>query len=215
MVTAPTRPEESVDPAVQDALAFPTNLKLKLPAEWDPTDEALIELSRINEPWDFELTADRELVFVAPEGLGSSARGAMLIGQVSSWSDAEGGGIVFGPQMGARLADSSVKMPDVAWVSDERWSDRDLDEFALLHGAPDLVIEIVSKSDSLSAQLEKMTEWMANGVNLGWLIDPFREVVEIYRPGAETERLDRPDRLSGEDVCEGLEVSLERVWKQQ
>ena len=115
MVTAPTRPEESVDPAVQDALAFPTNLKLKLPAEWDPTDEALIELSRINEPWDFELTADRELVFVAPEGLGSSARGVRLGGQVSSWSDAEGGGIVFGPQMGARLADSSVKMPDVAW----------------------------------------------------------------------------------------------------
>ena len=213
MVTAPTRPEESVDPAVQDALAFPTNLKLKLPAEWDPTDEALIELSRINEPWDFELTADGELVFVAPEGLGSSARGAMVIGQVISWSDAAGGGIVFGPQMGARLADSSVKMPDVAWVSDERWSDRDLDEFALLHEAPDLVIEIVSKSDSLSAQLEKMTEWMANGVSLGWLIDPFRDVVFICRPGVDPEQLDKPDRLGGEDVCEGLEVSLERIWK--
>ena len=213
MVTAPTRPEESVDPAVQDALAFPTNLKLKLPAEWDPTYEALIELSRINEPWDFELTADRELVFVAPEGLGSSARGAMLIGQVSSWSDATGGGIVFGPRMGARLADSSVKMPDVAWVSDERWSDRDVDEFALLHEGPDLVIEIVSKSDSLSAQLEKMTEWMANGVSLGWLIDPIRDVVFICRPGVDPEQLDKPDRLSGEDVCEGLEVSLERIWK--
>ena len=212
MVTAPTRPEESVDPAVQDALAIPTNLKLKLPAEWDATDEALIELSRINEPWDFELTADRELVFVAPEGLGSSARGVRLGGQVSRWSDAAGG-IVFGPRMGARLADSSVKMPDVAWVSDERWSDRDLDEFALLHEAPDLVIEIVSKSDSLAAQLEKMTEWMANGVSLGWLIDPFRELVVIYRLDTEPEQLDKPDRLSGEDVCEGLEVSLERIWK--
>ena len=213
MVTAPTRPEESVDPAVQDALAVPTNLKLKLPAEWDPTDEALIELSRINEPWDFELTADRELVFVAPEGLGSSVRGVRLGGQVSRWSDAAGSGTVFGPRMGARLADSSVKMSDVAWVSDERWSDRDLDEFALLHEAPDLVIEIVSKSDSLSAQLEKMTEWMANGVSLGWLIDPFRELVVIYRLDTEPEQLDKPDRLGGEDVCEGLEVSLERIWK--
>ena len=115
--------------------------------------------------------------------------------------------------MGARLADSSVKMSDVAWVSDERWSDRDLDEFALLHEAPDLVIEIVSKSDSLSAQLEKMTEWMANGVSLGWLIDPFRELVVIYRLDTEPEQLDKPDRLGGEDVCEGLEVSLERIWK--
>lgn len=212
MVTTPAKPEIE-DKATTPSHELASPIKLKLPAEWDPTDEALIELSRINEPWDFELTADRELVFVAPEGLGSSARGVKLIGQVIRWSDAEGGGIVFGPQMGARLADSSVKMPDVAWVSDERWSDRDVDEFALLDGAPDLVIEIVSKWDSLTAQREKMTEWMANGVKMGWLIDPFQELVVIYRPDTEPEQLDKPDRLSGEDVCEGLEVSLERIWK--
>ena len=48
---------------------------------------------------------------------------------------------------------------------------------------------------------------------LGWLIDPFRNVVLVYRPDAEPEQLVRPASLSGEDVCEGLEVSLERIWK--
>ena len=212
MVTTPAKPETEAQPAASPLEPSVPN-KLKLPADWDPTDEALIELARINEPWDFELTADRELVFVAPEGLGSSARGVELILQVATWSAAGGGGIVFGPQMGARLPDSSVKMPDVAWVSDERWSDRNVDESALLEGAPDFVIEIVSLSDSIETQQEKMAEWTANGVKLGWLVDPFRELVMIYRPGVELERLDRPETLSGEDVCEGLEVDLERIWK--
>lgn len=212
MVTTEAKPESAgqlrTDPGEQSVL-----LRLKLPADWDPTDDTLIELSRLNEPWDFELTADRELVLVAPEGLGSSARGVRLILQVASWSNEEGGGTVFGPQMGARLPDSSVKMPDVAWVSDERWPDQDVDESALLQGAPDLVIEIISKTDSPEEQEVKMAEWMANGVSLGWLIDPFRELVTIYRPDAEPETLDRPETLSGEDVCEGLEVNLERIWK--
>ena len=212
MVSTPAKPE-TVAQHSADPNEPPGQIKLKLPADWNPSDEVLIELSRLNEPWDFELTADGELVFVAPEGLGSSARGVRLIAQIVRWSDEQGGGMVFGPQMGARLPDSSVKMPDVAWVSDDQWSDRDVDDSALLHGAPDLVIEIVSKSDSVATQLGKMTEWMANGALLGWLIDPFQEIVLIYRPDSEPEQLDRPDSLSGENVCEGLEVSLERIWK--
>ena len=212
MVTTPARPTVAA-PRGGDHNEPPFPVSLKLPTDWDPTDDVLIELSRLNEPWDFELTADGELVFVAPEGLGSGARGVRLIAQVVNWSNAGGGGIVFGPQMGARLPDSSVKMPDLAWVSDEGWSNRNVDEAALLHGAPDLVIEIVSRSDALQAQQEKMTEWMANGVKLGWLIDPFRDVVLVYRTGAEPEHMERPDTLSGEDVCDGLEVNLERIWK--
>ena len=57
-----------------------------------------------------------------------------------------------------------------------------------------------------------MTEWIANGALLGWLVDPYREVVEVYRPGAEVEVLDRPDSLNGEDVCDGLIVDLAPVW---
>lgn len=212
MVTAPSKPGIATMPVAKPP-DVAVRVKLKLPADWEPTDEALIELSRLNEPWDFELTAERELVLVSPEGLGSSARGVSIIAQVFAWSDAMGCGTVFGPQMGARLPDSSVKMPDVAWVADERWSYAEADATALLQGAPDLVVEIVSISDSVDLQQRKMNEWMVNGVRLGWLIDPFREIVLIYRPNAEPELLEHPERLSGENVCEGLEVSLQRIWK--
>ncbi len=210
MVQAPTKSEGST---AADLGLLPAPLRLKLPAGWEPTDQALIEISERNAAWRFELTAERELVIMSPEGLGSSIRGEEFSSQIWLWSSSGGGGRVFGPQMGVRLQDSSVQMPDVSWISEALWSNRDPDAEALLHDCPDLIVEIVSKSDSVDDQRSKMEQWIANGARLGWLIDPFRDLALIYRPGAEPEELARPDSLSGEAVCVGLEVSLERVWK--
>ena len=209
MVQAPSRPEGSVE-SVGDYGLLPTPLELKLPDCWDPTDEALIELGRLNEPWRFELTAQRELVIMSPEGRGSSKRGIRIGSQIEVWSVGGGGGEVLGPDIGIHLEDGSLKMPDVAWISDDRLDD---DDEGLLSRCPDLVIEIVSRTDSEDKQIAKMVTWIANGALMGWLIDPFRDTVTRFRPGEEPEKLERPDSLSGEDVCEGLEVSLERIWK--
>ena len=209
----PDAPEQAAEQATDDPYLLAAPVKLKLPDCWEPTDEALIEISRINEPWDFELTADRELVFVSPERPGSSARGIRLSAQIDGWSETTSSGHVFGPHLGVRNEDGSMRMPDAAWISEERWGDRDLDEKGLLDACPELIVEIVSATDLPTDQQEKMEEWIGHGADLGWLIDPFREIVLIYRPNAEPERLERPDSLSGEDVCGGLEVSLERIWK--
>ena len=211
MVTTRTRPETSSG-AVDQTSSWLAPPRLRLPAEWKTTDEALIELSHLNEPWDFELSAEGELVFVSPEGWDSSAIGTEIIGQVWSWNANEVGGRVFGAQLGVRLPDDSVRSPDVAWISGQRWDTRDR-ERAFLSVCPELIVEVVSRTDSLREQREKMSEWIENGALLGWLIDPFREVVLIYRPDAEPEQLEKPDTLSGEGVCDGLIVSLERVWR--
>ena len=54
---------------------------------------------------------------------------------------------------------------------------------------------------------------MANGVRLGWLVDPIEEVVWVYRTGRDAERIERPGTLGGEDVMQGFEASFERIWK--
>ena len=80
---------------------------------------------------------------------------------------------------------------------------------------PDFVIELRSPSDRLPDQQRKMRFWMAQGVQLGWLIDPFADTAHIYRPDREPELLQRPNSLSGEDVLPGLVVDLSRVWRDQ
>jgi Uma2 family endonuclease len=58
-----------------------------------------------------------------------------------------------------------------------------------------------------------MQEYRDNGTGLGWLIDPQRQQVEIYRDGEEVEVLDRPLELSGESVLPEFRLNLRRIWQ--
>ena len=56
---------------------------------------------------------------------------------------------------------------------------------------------------------------MANGVRLGWLIDPLGpgRRVYIYRPNAEVEILAGPESLSGEPELSGFTLDLKPIWE--
>ena len=78
---------------------------------------------------------------------------------------------------------------------------------------PDFVVEIRSTSQrSLQPLLAKMQEYMDNGAQLGWLIDPLERTVRIYRAGAaEPELLDDPETLDGEDVLPGFTFAVREL----
>jgi Uma2 family endonuclease len=57
-----------------------------------------------------------------------------------------------------------------------------------------------------------MRMWIANGVELGWLVDPQHKVVEIYRPGTEPEIHEQPTSVQGDGPVAGFELVMARVW---
>lgn len=75
----------------------------------------------------------------------------------------------------------------------------------------DFVVEWRSPSDALKTLQDKMQEYIDNGAKLAWLIDPKREVVEIYRPNQEVEVLESPNSVSGEDVLPGFVLDLAQI----
>ena len=79
------------------------------------------------------------------------------------------------------------------------------------HLCPDFVIELRSQSDRIRALREKMAEWLANGAQLAWLIDPEARRIEIY-PGFEAETRDGVSSVAGEGPVEGFVLNLARVW---
>jgi Uma2 family endonuclease len=74
------------------------------------------------------------------------------------------------------------------------------------------VIELRSPTDSLKELKDKMTEYVENGVRLGWLVDPSKKQVYIYRPNTEVQILENPSTLSGEDVLTGFTLDLTEIW---
>src|SRR5262249_14452742 len=77
--------------------------------------------------------------------------------------------------------------------------------------SPDFVIELRSETDRLKVLRNKMQEWIANGAQLAWLIDPERRAVEIYRPGLEPEILENIDSIEAGPPIEGFRLDLRRV----
>jgi Uma2 family endonuclease len=58
-----------------------------------------------------------------------------------------------------------------------------------------------------------MQEYLDNGAQLGWLIDPLRRCVCVYRPSAQVEQLDNPPSLSGDPELLGFVLELTNIWE--
>ncbi len=82
----------------------------------------------------------------------------------------------------------------------------------LPHLCPDFVIELLSRSDSFSDTQEKMQDWIANGGALGWLIDPYKQQVLVYRPTSDTESV-TSSSIQGIGPVEGFTLDLAEVWR--
>ena len=213
MVTAEAKPEIDLDAPLANEFGFECIL-LRLPAEWELTEAAFLELCELNEGWNFETTANGELVIMPGTGRQNSRRAGEIFGDVLFWRRAGGGGEVHPGDGMARLPDGVMRSADVAWISPERVDERQEGyDGQLIPICPDFVVEVRSRSDSVARQQEKMVQWMAYGARLGWLIDAYNEKVWIYRAGREEpEELERPDQLSGEDVLPGLVVEMGPIW---
>jgi Uma2 family endonuclease len=70
---------------------------------------------------------------------------------------------------------------------------------------------LLSESDELQVTQLKMQEYLDNGLRLGWLIDPKRQTVDIYRLNQPTETLQSPLTLSGEEVLPGFVLELQTI----
>ena len=78
-------------------------------------------------------------------------------------------------QPASSLPNGAKRAPDAAWLRRERWealSEEEQESFAPL--CPDFVVELRSPTDSLASLQEKMLEYIENGAQLGWLIDPLQ-----------------------------------------
>lgn len=165
------------------------------------SDEQFYHLCQQNESLRFEMTAQGELIVMSPVGGESGNCEAGLITDVELWNRQSQLGFVFSSSTIFQLPDGAKRSPDVAWVIRDRWLALTLEQrekFPPL--APDFVIELRSRTDDLSVLRSKMAEYQANGVRLGWLINPQDQQVEIYRLDQSVEFQSLPTQLSGDDV---------------
>jgi Uma2 family endonuclease len=160
----------------------------------------------------FELTATGELIVMAPAGWESSEKNSDLTTDVNLWNRQAKLGRAFDSSGGFTLPNGAVRSPDVTWIEKSKLLNVPAGvKFPQV--IPDFVIELRSDTDRMPKLREKMEEYRAAGVRLGWLIDPQKQQVEIYRSSSqEAEVLQSPTILDGEDVLPGFTLDLSSIF---
>ena len=169
-------------------------------------DQWFLDLEKANEEngLHLEMTCDGELIITPMVNRGGGRAEFRLAIALGNWEETNGGE-AYGPNANTRLPDGSRIRPDALWLSPE--------QVAVLPPAgenrpitvcPAFVAEIVSGTDTLPPLQRKMERYIANGAQLGWLIDPYRRQVHVYRPGVDVEVLEDPEAVSGDPVLPGF-----------
>jgi Uma2 family endonuclease len=188
-------------------LSTPLELELKL------SDEEFFNLCRKHQDLKFERNPQGDLMIMSPTGGLTSKRNADLIYQLNAWNRKAKLGIVFDSSGGFKLPNGSDRSPDASFVTMERWNSLSEEEKArFLPLCPDFVVELRSNSDNLAKTQAKMREYQENGAKLGWLIDPSRKIVEIYRPCQEVEIIESALTVSGEEILSNFTLDLTEIW---
>ncbi len=176
------------------------------------TPEQFDRLCIDNSDLRLELTPNQELIVMAPTGGESGKRNGDLSGQAWYWNRQTDLGEVFDSSTGYDLTElgGGKPSPDVSWIQKSRLEGVNI--VGLISVVPDLAIELLSATDSLSTTKTKMDGYQRIGVRLGLLINPKNKQVEIYRPGQEVEILEAPTSIDCSEVMVGFILDLSRIW---
>lgn len=177
-------------------------------------EDGFFEFCMLNKDLNIELTSAGDLIIMSPTGGKTGIRNFKLIASFGAWVEKDGTGKGFDSSTVFSLPNGAKRSPDVAWVRNERWerlSEKEQEQFPPL--CPDFVVELRSPSDSLRALQEKMQEYIENGAELGWLIDPFEKKVYVYRPQSAVESLDDPQTISGDPSLAGFTLDVQALWE--
>jgi Uma2 family endonuclease len=161
---------------------------------------------------NFEVTKEGTIRMMTPSGNDGSEANAEITSQLRSWWHTHKRGRVFDSNTLFILPDGSKLGPDGGYISDERLAAVPREALrAFAPVCPNFVIELLSRTDSLEEAKGKMCNWIANGVELGWLIDPYTRTSYIYAHGQTAAQIS--GELRGSGPVEGFDLDLTEVWR--
>lgn len=91
-------------------------------------------------------------------------------------------GTIFFAPLDLYIDDRNVFQPDLIFISDEN---KDIITERGIEGTPDLVVEIISPSNSFVDRNTKRLKYLKLGVKEYWIIDGANRTLEIYKPVME------------------------------
>lgn len=121
-------------------------------------------------------------------------------------------GRVSGPDGMMKLFPKSVRIPDVAFASWQRFEGGKVPKRPVPPLVPDLAVEVLSEGNTDAEMERKLKDYFGAGVRLVWLVDCDERTVAVYTSPADPQVLDASATLTGGDVLPGFELPLGELF---
>lgn len=135
-----------------------------------------------------------------------------LIGFLTAFVRPRKLGIVTGPDGMMQWASGLVRIPDVAFISWGRLPGGRVPSTPIPRLAPDLGVEVLSKSNTVKEMARKLREYFKAGVLLVWYVDPKSRTVTVYTAVDKFVVLDETQTLDGGSVLPGFSLPLRELF---
>jgi Uma2 family endonuclease len=194
-------------------IAGESGFVLRMPDHLRMSEDDFFDFCAANRDLRIERTAEGDILIMPPAGGETGDANAEITTQLRIWAKRDRTGRTFDSDTGFTLPNGAMRAPDACWILKTRWNGLPKDDRKrFTHICPDFVIELKSPSDTVSSLQTKMEEYIQNGARLGWLIDPDRRRVHVYRPDREVEVLKNPSAVSGDPELPGFTLELAEIW---
>ncbi len=120
-------------------------------------------------------------------------------------------GRAFGPQTTyPMVGEPATREPDLTWVRAERLpTDLNVDPDA----APDLAVEVISRTDTHTGTDARIKQYLASGVRVVWIIDPWMRTVTVYEPNGNLLAIAEHGALTGDPVIPGFAIPVAMLFE--
>jgi Uma2 family endonuclease len=123
-------------------------------------------------------------------------------------------GVVSASDGSIRLFSGLIRIPDVAFTSWDRFPDRRIPKEPIPSLTPDLVIEVLSESNTSPEMERKRREYFTSGVLLIWEFDHETRAVVVYTPDGSVTRLGASQTLNGGTVLPGFVLEIGEIFSE-
>ncbi len=122
-------------------------------------------------------------------------------------------GVASGPDGLLQLFSGQVRIPDVAFISNERLPGGEMPRDPAPEIVPDLAVEVISSGNTPQEMERKLHEYFENGVRMVWYVDPEAKTVTVHHSAEHAIRLNATESLRGEPILDGFEVPIRLLFE--
>lgn len=175
------------------------------------TIDEFLEIARQPENELKRLELDEGVIVEMPPSRKKNSIIAMRLGRLlGNFVEPNDLGYISGPDGGYRLSLNTLRQPDVAFISKERYGTLEGVEFEI---APDIAIEVVSPREDT---FRKVTQYIAAGTRLVLTVDVDHELIHTWQPakegGLHVQEYRTGDTIDFGDALPGFTLAVKDVF---